>query len=1157
MVPVRRTRSTALAYHVVVGLVGWGVLYAYLNQAPPPEWHWVAGFALLSMGVKSLGFRVARNVTHSLVGIVDLAALYSLGTTTAALVALVSSSVCQIVHGERNRSRTAADRWGPVVFIGGLNVCKAAAAGWAYEAAGGRVPLEAITWTLLLPVLAASVVWFVLDHVGWSVAILLAEGRSGTVRFLRGILPYSLLIELLPLPVAATISTAQTAGGPFFLLAALTVLGVGYVVQTLMVSLSRERRHVRELSIISTVGRELLGSGLNVPTVCELVYRSCLLLVGAPVFALQLREDDPRGCPNSCVALDGGPVKHTTVEGDVLTRVAASRQSLLVRDMRQSDAQPLPWGPPAQSGLYVPVVRGDELLGVIALQSPEPQAFSEDDRAAVELLASQAAIGLQTVRLYERERRRSAQLLAIAEVTRKVAAIQGLPRLFDDTVRLVADTFEYYHVGIFTVDPEARKVTFEAASSAHIQERGLAVDWGVGIVGSTAASATTVVANNVDSDPRFVADTALPETRAEMAVPLVVEDRIVGVLDVQATTPNAFGEDDRFILETLAAQIAIAIEDNRLYEAQQEQAWVSTALQQAAEAVVRATQPEDVLGAVARLTIMLAGVHRCVIFVWSEETQRFTVAAAEGWTREQSRVLRSAEFSPGAIPILDRICHEQQTISGRSEDLIDHLPPALHHAEGRGLLIGLPLRAKGDTVGSLMAEILDSEDSVGEHRLTILSGMANHAALGLDNARLYAAQREEAWVSTTLLQVANTITTSPDVEDTIATVARLVPMLVGVDWSAVVLWDPEERAITLHSTHGLDDGEVRFLLGDGGTGQGPVPIRRILERGEPLILGDADGMGASPDAPALVSSLGAVAGFPMRARARCLGALLAGQRGRAGFSGRNVGILSGIASQAAVAVEAAQLYARTLEQQRLEREIELAREIQVSFLPECCPEVPGWEIAVEWRAAHGAAGDYYDFLRPDDRHLGLVIADVSDKGVAAALYMALSRTVLRAAALDATGPADALERANRVLLEESRSGMFVSIFFGILDVETGLWRYARAGHNPPYWLCASDGRLDALCPPGTVLGVTETPGIVEQEVYLSSGDTVVMYTDGVTDALDGAGNEFGEERLEALVRDSVGLCAADVVRRVDDAVQAFAGSREQFDDFTLLVVRRA
>jgi sigma-B regulation protein RsbU (phosphoserine phosphatase) len=275
---------------------------------------------------------------------------------------------------------------------------------------------------------------------------------------------------------------------------------------------------------------------------------------------------------------------------------------------------------------------------------------------------------------------------------------------------------------------------------------------------------------------------------------------------------------------------------------------------------------------------------------------------------------------------------------------------------------------------------------------------------------------------------------------------------------------------------------------------------------------------------------------------------------------RRLNILVGMAHQAAVAIENARLYTNLAAQQRLERELEVAREIQMSFLPDKCPEEAGWEVAAHYQAAHSVGGDFYDFIRLPDNRWGVIVADVSDKGVPAALFMALSRTLLRAAALSGRTPGASLVRVNDLLLADARTDLFVTGFYAAWSPENGRLVYASAGHNPPLLVAAPQAGAPPatrwLTGKGIALGVIPRIQLEEQSLRLDPGDVLVLYTDGVTEALRNDMAEFGVGRLSDTVVANREASATDIINAVRGAVDEFVGDMSQFDDFTLVVLKR-
>jgi sigma-B regulation protein RsbU (phosphoserine phosphatase) len=250
-----------------------------------------------------------------------------------------------------------------------------------------------------------------------------------------------------------------------------------------------------------------------------------------------------------------------------------------------------------------------------------------------------------------------------------------------------------------------------------------------------------------------------------------------------------------------------------------------------------------------------------------------------------------------------------------------------------------------------------------------------------------------------------------------------------------------------------------------------------------------------------------------------------------------------------------EIYRRELE--RTEFEMETARGIQQSLLPESPPRIEGFELAALNLPARQVGGDFYDFIPVSKDKWGIIIADVSGKGVPAALFMALSRTLVRANVAEDTTASQAMEKANHLISQEAKMGMFVTLFYAVLDPQKKRLQYVNAGHNPPF--VAKKGSRDVILlrAKGIAMGVIDDAALEEKDIDLDKNDIVVFYTDGITEAINGAGEQFGEKRLVETINDNIDLPPKELIARVKDTVFTFAQGQPQHDDFTLVVLKAA
>ncbi|HEX5708510.1 MAG TPA: GAF domain-containing SpoIIE family protein phosphatase [Pyrinomonadaceae bacterium] len=265
-------------------------------------------------------------------------------------------------------------------------------------------------------------------------------------------------------------------------------------------------------------------------------------------------------------------------------------------------------------------------------------------------------------------------------------------------------------------------------------------------------------------------------------------------------------------------------------------------------------------------------------------------------------------------------------------------------------------------------------------------------------------------------------------------------------------------------------------------------------------------------------------------------------------------VLMLLASQVAIIIEKAMLHEQLVEKKRLEAQLEVARHVQLSLLPPRDPDLEGFDISAYNFSTEEVSGDYYDFVNVYDDHLGLAIADVSGKGVPAALLMSFLRASLRAAIHIGYAPNVSLAKINYLLWESIEDNQFVTAFYGVLDSTNRTLAYANAGHNPPLLLDA-DGTARFIERGGLPLGMFRDARYYEYYLQVEPGQLLVLYTDGVTEAANAAGEEYGRERLERVVREGRDRSARALIDFLYADVLAWTGGRGADDDVTFVVIK--
>jgi phosphoserine phosphatase RsbU/P len=240
--------------------------------------------------------------------------------------------------------------------------------------------------------------------------------------------------------------------------------------------------------------------------------------------------------------------------------------------------------------------------------------------------------------------------------------------------------------------------------------------------------------------------------------------------------------------------------------------------------------------------------------------------------------------------------------------------------------------------------------------------------------------------------------------------------------------------------------------------------------------------------------------------------------------------------------------------QARKREMEMAYRVQSQLIPTSTPQLPGWEFAANWQPAREVSGDFYDFMRNKNGQ-GIIIADVSGKGMPAALFMASTRSIVRAKATTSMSPAESFTQANSLICADAARGMFVTVFYAELDPEKRTLTYVNCGHNSPFWYRATQDSIQELPSTGPVIGIIESMQCKQQQIEMSSGDVILLYTDGITEAFNENEQEFGDERLKAVLTKHAQKSPPEILSEIKTALETFVGSAPQSDDRTIVLIK--
>lgn len=464
-------------------------------------------------------------------------------------------------------------------------------------------------------------------------------------------------------------------------------------------------------------------------------------------------------------------------------------------------------------------------------------------------------------------------------------------------------------------------------------------------------------------------------------------------------------------------------------------------------------------------------------------------------------------------------------------------------------LLAVPLMHNDKAIGVIEVVNAENPDGFQESDIKIISQFAIQAAIAISNALLYKELQDSANELEYLFQISNLSSNTYERRELFDKIVILLANAFISNRISIMFINEESGELYIESSVGIPE-EVLPTINNSLRKEKISSL--VASSGKVMFANDMEenGIGKNKrfryDKPSFIS-------VPIRSKNIPIGVInISEPQAGMTYNDSMVQTLQTIANQVGTAYEANRSYKERIEHEKITKELEIMRLLQQALLISKFKEYPNLTVFAKMKAARIVGGDFYDLFDLAPNKLGFVIGDVSGKGLPASLFMAISRSVIKAYSYYIDEPAKLLEYANKIIQDDSRVGMFVTIFYGVLDMETGVVEYSNAGHNQQVVYKIATGEFISLSSKGIPLGVMTEEKFTTNKIQLDSGDVLVTYTDGIVEAVNEEGEEFGDARLRSVIRSYAVNNSATMVNAIMREVEEFAGDVAQWDDMTVL-----
>ncbi len=755
------------------------------------------------------------------------------------------------------------------------------------------------------------------------------------------------------------------------------------------------------------------------------------------------------------------------------------------------------------------------------------------------------------------------RLRAVEELSKIINSKTDIKLALNITLDLILDLFKVPSGSIMLLDRTGEHMEIGVARGDKADViKTFKIKLGEGIAGKVALTGESIIDNDVESNPSFNRDIGekidyIPKNL--ICVPIRVKNKILGVIEIfdKGGGEKEFTKDDVNLLLSIGNTLGTVLENVKLYNIANSAYRKLSTLIEVSKTINTTIQLEKLLNYIMESAKNVLDAEGSSLMLIDEETQELYFNITAGAGSDKLKEIR-IPMGQGIAGIVAKTGHPLIIDDAVNDPRVYKAADETTKTVTRNIL-AVPMRVRSKVIGVL--EVINSRgrDRFDKYDLDMFQAFADQAAIAIYNRDLiYNLQKANKELNhkvkevQALYKLSSDITLETDIEKLFKASVDIINVEFNINRVSIMILDETEEVLKVKAAIGIPKeviDTIKVKVGENISG-------KVLKDKKAILMESMNKDRRFGRNKKLRYKTDSFLSVPIKFRNKVIGVLNAADKADgSGFNKDDLVTFLALSAQIGKNYENIVYYNEYLEKQKIEKELEVTKKIQQHVLPKEFPKLEGIDISAYNIPAKEVGGDFYDYVSIEDEVHAFLIADVSGKSLPASMFMAFSRSITRVESRNLVSPSRVLEESNKYIFKDSQSGMFVTMFYMVLYLKEKLIKFGSAGHNDQLLYDNEKDNFLLLNAKGIPLGISDDSIYMESSINYKPGDILVLYTDGVTEAMNKIGEEFGMERLKEVIRLNKHLNANQIKDKVIEAVNQFAVGMPQFDDITLLVLK--